>query len=150
MPQTIPIPAIVPVVIAVPFYAAYIADEAIAIGDTLALVATTGRVVKANASLASGRERVMGVAVTSAGGAGFAVDVAAPGDLVSVRTSSALAAVNNGLPLYQDTVSGSTSLTPPWATGDTMTVIVAVLQGADGVTLLPMATLQLIFQEVNP
>jgi hypothetical protein len=118
------------------------ANEAIAIGDVISLITSgvnIGRVQKATDTTAEAT--VIGIAMSSAAGAGNSLNFQSIGS-VAVEMGSSLPATDNSSPVYVSSAGGQGTLTPPSASGSSV-VRLGYLTGADGSTSTPSVTLNI-------
>lgn len=113
----------------------YTAEAAITAGD-LVVVTSTGGVVPADSSIASGNWNVLGVSQNSAIVGGSVAVMQDDGVDTPVRFTSPPALAENGDPVFLSTSAGLASTSPPTPGGNTI-VLVGILKGADGVTGTP-------------
>ena len=122
-----------------------VADETIAIGDTLRFVTsadvglTAGRVIRSSATTEASGE-VIGIAKTS-GIQGTTIQVSTNGS-TSISFSSAPATSDNGKTIYLSTTTGKATLIAPTTTGNSI-VKLGKVYGADGLSLTPTCLLSI-------
>lgn len=109
--------------------------EALLLGDVLTVEATTGAMVKANATFSSGEWEVVAISLEAVGAAA-AVNVAQSGTKVPILFGAAPPAASNGDRVFLSATSGEAALVPP-AGGNRVIFVLGVLQGADGITATP-------------
>lgn len=126
-----------------------IAGEVILIGHVLVVETTTGDAVLANALLSGAGYEVIGVALTGAA-VGQSVTAVGAGHIGGVRFGSAPAESANGSLVYLDIVAGLGSLIPPYSVTASVTVVLGILQGANGASMAPAVMLNPQFVEINP
>jgi len=117
-------------------------DEAINVGDVVSLLsagANVGRVQQATSTTAEAR--VVGIAMTSAGGSGVSVNFQSIGS-VAVKFSAVPNTADNSLPVYLSGVAGEATLTPPSSIGNDV-IRLGFLTGGNGVTDTPSVTLNI-------
>lgn len=140
---TIPGPPVGPVVVV------YTADDAITSGD-LVVVTSTGGVVPAISSIASGNWNVLGVAQNSAILGGSVSVMQDDGVDTLMRFVSPPPAAANGDPVFLSTSAGRASTSPPSPPGTNTFVLVGILKGADGATGTPNVVFrqQIVVQKI--
>ena len=133
-----------------------VANAAIAVGEIVQIIsdgggANTGRVNLADADTGLLTDaNVVGVAVSAAGGAGTAIQVATvPGTLIPILFGAAPAASANGDAVYLSATAGQATLTAPTG-NDEVTFRVGYLQGADGADTTPLVLYQPQFLSAGP
>ena len=117
-------------------------DEAINVGDVVSLLSTgvnVGRVQQATSTTAE--SRVVGIAMTAAGGSGVSVNFQSMGS-VAVKFSAVPGASDNSSPVYLSGVAGQAALTPPSAAGNDV-IRLGFLTGGNGLTDTPSVTLNI-------
>lgn len=113
----------------------FTSGEVLAVGDVLALN-TSGEVILADSSIASGNWQVVGVSKEAVAASAPVQVFTKSGSFPNVRFGSAPASSLNGSLVFLDTTTGQASVTPPATTGNTFFTI-GTLNGANGVTTTP-------------
>lgn len=142
-------PGVVDVTISGGTTVSYTAEAAITAGD-LVVVTSTGGVVPASSSIASGNWNVLGVAQNSASIGGAVAVMQDDGVDTAIRFVSPPPASSNGDPVFLSTSAGFASTSPPSPPGTNTFVLVGILKGADGATGTPTVVFrqQIIAQKI--
>jgi hypothetical protein len=128
-----------------------VTSENIVAGDCLGLT-SSGEWVRSDAQSGSLRNSVCyGISRNTFTATNPAQAYTVPGSIVPVRTTSALAASNNGRYLFVSTTPGAADVTAPGGPASTRVIfLVGLLVGADGVTTTPDVLFAPQFQSAGP
>lgn len=126
------------------------AGQAISAGDVVTIEATSGDAILADANTGVTLDGLaIGIAAYAAADTTPIKVYTVAGSLIPVNFGSAPAAADNGKPVFVSTTAGQGTITAPTSSG-TVTYIIGILQGADGVSTQPTVLYQPQFISVRP